>query len=147
MLVDMYYILYCFFDTFWYPSWSTFYCSIIRAHWVKKIISHNVKGEAWRVVSDPLERLVRHKGYQMKYKGKDNSGKPKTDYLEKIAAMDADALLNETKNKIWLSAYASNNQCSDFHWQCDACYDECQQRGKPEIYQCAYDYHVKNAEQ
>jgi len=81
----------------------------------------------------------------MKYSGKDNYEKPKTDYLEKIAAMDDDALLNETKDKIWLSAYASNNQRSDFHWHCDACYDECQKRGKLEIYQRAYDYHIKSA--
>lgn len=81
----------------------------------------------------------------MKYEGKDNYGKPKADYLEKISLMDDDALLDETKNTIYLSAYANNNPRSDYHWHADACYDECQRRGKPEIYQRAYNYIVRSA--
>lgn len=81
----------------------------------------------------------------MKYKGNDNSGKPKADYVAKLAGMDDAALLDEAKNKIWLSAYANNNPRSDYHWHADACYDECQSRGKPEIYQRAYGYNVRNA--
>lgn len=66
-----------------------------------------------------------------KYTGNDNHGKPKAD-------ADDETLETETKNKIWLSAYAANNPRSDYHWHCDACYDECVKRGKPEIYQRAY---------
>jgi hypothetical protein len=70
----------------------------------------------------------------MKYEGKDNYGKPKSEYLEKLKGLD-DALLGKECNmKIWLSAYANNNPRSDYHWHADACYDECQRREKPEIY-------------
>ena len=48
-------------------------------------------------------------------------------------------LLEETEKKIWLSAYANNNRRSDFHWHVDACYDEWERRGKPEMYVKAYD--------
>ena len=75
----------------------------------------------------------------------DNHGKPKSDYLQKIASMDDDALFEETKSKIWLSAYASNNPRSDYHWHVDACYDECQKRGKPKIYTRAYNVNVESA--
>jgi hypothetical protein len=63
-----------------------------------------------------------------KYDGNDNYGKPKGDYLAKIAAMDDQQLENETAERIRLSAYASNNWRSDYHWQCDACYDESKRR-------------------
>lgn len=73
-----------------------------------------------------------------KYTGNDNYGKPKNDYLVRIASKSDDELLEETETKIWLSAYANNNPRSDYHWHCDACYDECMKRGKPEIYHRAY---------
>jgi hypothetical protein len=73
-----------------------------------------------------------------KYAGNDNHGNPKSVYLERIADADDETLETETKNKIWFSAYAANNPRSDHHWHCDACYDECVKRGKPEIYQRAY---------
>jgi hypothetical protein len=60
-----------------------------------------------------------------KYAGLDNSGKPKKYYLATILGMDKAELLEETERKIWLSAYAHNNPRSDFHWQCDACYEVC----------------------
>ncbi len=71
---------------------------------------------------------------ELKYKGKDNDGNLKSDYLAKLTAMTDDQLRHECNDKIWLSAYASNNPRSDFHWQCDACYDECKQRNRPDIY-------------
>lgn len=40
---------------------------------------------------------------------------------------------------IWLSAYANNNYRSDYHWQVDACYDECEKRNKIDIYEKTYD--------
>ena len=73
-----------------------------------------------------------------KYEGNDNYGKPKADYLAKLAEMEEPALLEETKNKIWLSAYASNNPGSDYHWHCDACYDECARRERIDIYEKAF---------
>jgi hypothetical protein len=58
------------------------------------------------------------------YAGNDNYGKPKSEYINKIAGMEYNDLMKETEQKIWLSAYAGNNPRSDYHWQCDACYDE-----------------------
>ena len=75
--------------------------------------------------------------------GKDNYGKPKSDYLTKLAEMDDASLFEEMKSKIWLSAYAANNPRSDYHWQCDACYDEGQRRKKPELYERAHRYNMR----
>ena len=69
-----------------------------------------------------------------KYDGKDNYGHPKQDYLDELLAMDDSHLRDECNHSIWLSAYANNNPRSDFHWRCDACYDECARRDKGEIY-------------
>jgi hypothetical protein len=73
-----------------------------------------------------------------RYKGNDNSGKPKTDYLRKMVLMTDQELKKECESKIWLSAYASNNHRSDYHWHCDCCYDECKRRGKEDIYSQAH---------
>jgi len=70
--------------------------------------------------------------------GEDNNGNPKSDYIKRLEGKDDKALYRETENKIWLSAYASNNPSSDYHWHVDACYDECERRGKPDIYKKAY---------
>ena len=78
------------------------------------------------------------------YSGNDNYGKPKKIYVDSLAELTDDELLSKTKDAIWFSAYASNNPRSDYHWQCDACYDECKRRGKPTIYKDAYDYHAKS---
>lgn len=79
------------------------------------------------------------KGGTFRYVGNDNDGKPKSDYLAKVTAMDDEALGEAAEQIIWLSAYANNNPKSDFHWQADAIYDECQTRKKGEIYTDAYD--------
>jgi hypothetical protein len=68
------------------------------------------------------------------YAGKDNHGRPKADYLAKLAACTDEQLAKECDQYIWLSAYASNNPRSDYHWMCDACYDECKRRNKVGIY-------------
>ncbi len=73
--------------------------------------------------------------------GRDNSGKPRQIFADKIAVMDEDALFEKCKEMIWLSAYANNNPRSDYHWQCDACSDECERRGEPDIYSKAYAYY------
>jgi hypothetical protein len=73
-----------------------------------------------------------------KFDGVDNRGRPKKDYLTRIEQMDDVALFEECKSKIWLSAFASNNSRSDYHWHCDATYAECSRRGKTEIYSRAH---------
>lgn len=54
----------------------------------------------------------------------DNAPTRKTAYAEKLMAMNDRELFQETKDKVWLSAYASNNPHSCFHWQCDYTYKE-----------------------
>jgi len=73
-----------------------------------------------------------------KYLGNNNSGKPKSEYLEKLSLMTEAELTTQCESKIWLSAYANNNPRSDFHWQVDVCYDECERREKVQIYEQAY---------
>ncbi len=59
--------------------------------------------------------------------------------MDKLVSKDDDKLFEETKNKIWLSAFASNNPRSDYHWHCDATYDEWQRRkGSTEMYSKAH---------
>lgn len=73
-----------------------------------------------------------------KYAGVDNDGVPKSEYLERLAAMSESKLADECQVQIFLSAWAHNNPRSDYHWHADACWDECKRRGKPEIYDAAY---------
>ena len=80
-----------------------------------------------------------------KYVGLDNYGKEKQEFLNKLLALDDVALLKECEEFIWLSAYAGNNPRSDYHWQCDACYDEAVRRGQPGIYETAYKYVAENS--
>ena len=65
---------------------------------------------------------------------KDNYCKPREEYISKLAAMTDVELRKECNSKIWLSAYANNNPRSDYHFQCDYCYDECVRRDKVNIY-------------
>ena len=87
------------------------------------------------------EREYRNKD---QYQGNGNPfcgvSKPKSEFLDKIAEMDDKELYEKTKEMIWLSAYAANNPRSDYHWQCDACYDEWMHRGKGQKYQQAWEY-------
>lgn len=71
--------------------------------------------------------------------GKDNYGRPKADYLNKIAAMDDEALYRESYSMIYQSARSQNNPRADWHWMVDACYDESQRRDDKEIYSRAFD--------
>lgn len=63
-----------------------------------------------------------------KYEGNDNYGRPKSEYLAKIAAMDDEKLSSETYQMVYHSARCSNNPRADWHWMVDACYDECEKR-------------------
>jgi hypothetical protein len=71
--------------------------------------------------------------------GLDNSGKPRKEYADRLKKLSDQALEGEAGLKIWLSALADNNPRSDYHWQCDACFDEAERRLKPEIYDRAWD--------
>lgn len=74
----------------------------------------------------------------MKNNDNDNYGNPKSDYINKLSLMTDEQLLKECDHTIWLSAYAYNNPHSDYHWQCDACYEETKKRDRISIYEQAY---------
>lgn len=75
----------------------------------------------------------------VKLDGKDNAGNPRQEFADKIASLHDEDFLERAQKSIWLSAYANNNPRSDYHWQADACYDEAQRRGKPELYKQAWE--------
>ena len=60
------------------------------------------------------------------------------EYVAKIQQMPADEFYNQCKHAIWLSAYANNNPRSDYHFMCDACYDESKKRDEGKTYLQAY---------
>jgi hypothetical protein len=70
--------------------------------------------------------------------GFDNSKNLKQNFADELAKASEEEFLDITEKFIWLSAYANNNPRSDYHWKADACYDEANRRGKPEIYQRAW---------
>lgn len=70
-------------------------------------------------------------------------GKPRQDYIDKIRALEDKALAKECNHTIWLSAYAGNNPRSDYHWRCDAVYDECVRRGRLDIYKAEHEKLVR----
>lgn len=69
---------------------------------------------------------------------KDNYGRLRSEYYKKLEAMTDEEFLRQAEQDIWLSAYASNNPRSDYHWQADACHNEAERRGKPELYRKAW---------
>ena len=71
--------------------------------------------------------------------GKDNYGKPRQEFADKLAAASDAEFVKIAEDKIWRSADATNNPRSDYHWQADACYDEAERRGKPNLYSQAWD--------
>lgn len=76
--------------------------------------------------------------YDDKYAGNDNYGRLRQDYILSLTTMTPEELFNETKDKMWLSAYANNNPKSDYHWQHEGCYDEWVRRGNREEYGRAF---------
>ncbi len=70
--------------------------------------------------------------------GKDNYGKPRQAFANKLAAASVGEFVKMCKEYIWLSAYAANNPRSDYHWQCDACYDEAVRRNSVYLYSYAW---------
>jgi len=61
------------------------------------------------------------------------------DFADKLSKADEGELAQECNRYIWLSAFASNNANSDYHWMCDACYYECFRRNHIDIYKREYD--------
>jgi hypothetical protein len=78
-----------------------------------------------------------------KYSGNDHYGRPKSEYLAKIAAMDDEKLSSEAYQMIYHSARCNNNPRADWHWMVDACYDECEKR-PGSIYKQAWDECYRN---
>lgn len=78
--------------------------------------------------------------------GRDNQGKPRQAFADRLATMPDADFTKEAEKRIWLSAYANNNPRSDYHWQADACFDEAQRRGRPELYLLAYEKAVQSAQ-
>jgi hypothetical protein len=70
--------------------------------------------------------------------GNDNYGRPRQLFADKLAAADEEKFYSYCGDYIWLSAYATNNPRSDYHWMCDACYDEAARREKTWIYDKAW---------
>lgn len=89
-------------------------------------------------INQAIKVLLSYDVNGTRYSKNDNYGKPKTQYLRKLVLMTDVELREECKDKIWLSSYAANNARSDYHWQCDACYDECKRRNKDNTYVAAY---------
>ncbi len=73
-----------------------------------------------------------------RFTGKDNYGRPRKDYLQRILDKDDKQLQEECEKVIWLSSYAANNPRSDYHWHVDICYAVCDLNGKTDIYKRAY---------
>jgi hypothetical protein len=71
--------------------------------------------------------------------GTDNYGVPRQHFADTLAASDEAQFLQIAEEYIWLSAYADSNPRSDYHWKADACYDEAERRGKPELYRKAWE--------
>jgi hypothetical protein len=67
-----------------------------------------------------------------------NDGETKESWREKLKGMTEGELRLHCKKYIWLSAYANNNATSDYHFLCDAGYDECLRRARLDIYERAY---------
>lgn len=64
---------------------------------------------------------------------------PRQHFADELSVADESELGSMCNRYIWLSAFASNNYNSDYHWQADACYYECKRRDRGDIYQREYD--------
>lgn len=71
------------------------------------------------------------------FDGKDNYGRPKSEYLTKLSAMTDSELKRECYSMIYQSARCAGNPRADWHWMVDACYLESGRRDE-NIYGDAY---------
>ena len=95
-------------------------------------------------ITQATDTIVNNPLYPNKYTGNDNEGKPKREFIKDLVTSSDGDLYKKCTDYIWLSAFANNNPRSDYHWMCDACYDECQRRNQPEIYSKAHKYIANN---
>ena len=79
--------------------------------------------------TDPTEPI--------KLKGSGNY-RPRQEFADELFKLSDEEYVTVCERYIWLAAYAANNPVSDYHWMCDACYQEAQRRGKPELYEKAW---------
>lgn len=63
-----------------------------------------------------------------RFTGVDNYGRPKSEYVSKLSAMDDEQLSRECYEMIYHAARCANNPRADWHWMADACYDESARR-------------------
>jgi hypothetical protein len=75
---------------------------------------------------------------RLRIPGKDNYGKLRQEFADTLAAADDAEYLKIAEEHIWLSAFATSNPRSDWHWQAAACYDEAKRRGSPGLYERAW---------
>lgn len=86
-----------------------------------------------------MTSTVSEDGSRLLIPGKDNYGKPRQAFADRLAAATDADFVKIAEEYIWLSAYANNNSRSDYHWMCDAAYDEAtKRRKKPELYNQAH---------
>lgn len=67
-------------------------------------------------------------------RGKDNYGKPRQEFADRMVGYTDEEFVRIVDRYVWLSAYEDNNPRSDYHWMCDATYDEAQRRYAPDLY-------------
>jgi hypothetical protein len=84
------------------------------------------------------KRDVRQQRYVAPLSNPDNAPAKQEAFCAELETMTDADLQARAEQMIWLSAFAGNNPRSCYHWQADACYDEADRRGKPEIYELAY---------
>lgn len=60
-------------------------------------------------------------------------------------AMDDDAFVKDAEMQIWLSAFANNNPRAPAHVEADAAIVEARRRGKPWLYQRAWNAAYRSA--
>lgn len=60
------------------------------------------------------------------------------EYREHLKQLSDSDFVDHAKDQIWLSAFASNNPRSKYHWQTDACYDEAVRRERGYLYKKAW---------
>lgn len=59
-------------------------------------------------------------------------------FQDKLPEMTEAELAKACEEYIWLSAFASNNGTSAYHWMCDFTHDECVSRNRVDIYNKAH---------
>ena len=91
-----------------------------------------------RIYSNIARQIKAKEDAVLKYPGNDNYGYPRANFIIKLQGLDEKHLYADTEQMIWLSSFSNNNPKSDYHWQCTACFNECERRGRKDIYERAF---------